>query len=367
MNQNADESFYQETRLVIDGTLDESVSELQKKLLMDSILRIFKEEVKRYILIIQSERQTQTFSSNQNFIQSLNSQQPFLNFFQPDFSPLNTPFPFNFGCQNQFYQIPSNSYLFSNTSNLMQIYQQPFLQQMNFGDQGQLSSMKSSKKVKNNSKDKKKKKESKGNKSTPKKEKKQSKSKKNKSSSKKGKEDSNIISFDYKDDNELNGIINYLTVKTHGNIHDNGTIELSCNSINPISMKTNYHPKFLLNSNNDLGYLSSCEYRNIWILFDFKQMQIEISCYTIRIGHRTINQIKDWNIEISNDKNNWQKIDSHSDYPGLTQNTTKTFNVEPNHFARYCRLNFEVKKNTNNRAIAFNAIEFYGKLKLEDK
>ena len=43
-----------------------------------------------------------------------------------------------------------------------------------------------------------------------------------------------IKTFVHNENQEFDGIINYLTNKTGGNIHDNGTVEVTNNSINSI-------------------------------------------------------------------------------------------------------------------------------------
>ena len=53
------------------------------------------------------------------------------------------------------------------------------------------------------------------------------------------------MSFPFTENNEFNGIIKYLTGKTGGNIHDNGTINVSSNSI----YGNKGHPKNLLDFN----------------------------------------------------------------------------------------------------------------------
>ena len=41
-------------------------------------------------------------------------------------------------------------------------------------------------------------------------------------------------------------------------------------------------------------------------------MKVELSTYTIKIV-KIINQIKNWSVEVSDDKNSWDRIDNHND------------------------------------------------------
>ena len=80
------------------------------------------------------------------------------------------------------------------------------------------------------------------------------------------------------ENNELNGIINYLTNESGGNPHDNGTIEVTSNSIcSPFC-----HPKNLLNSAQEEDYLPKSSELNAWVLFDFKNCEIQISKYSLK-------------------------------------------------------------------------------------
>lgn len=170
----------------------------------------------------------------------------------------------------------------------------------------------------------------------------------------------NIKEFPYEEGKEFKGIINYLTKKTGGNIHDNKTIEITSNSISN-------HPKYLLDFNKSSFYMTQTSIKNAWICFDFKRRKVEISNYSIKSHSFDINSthIKNWVIEISDDKKNWTKIDEHSNYDGLNGHyITKTFSVEPNQFSRYCRFYHTGEYyGYPNLCLAFNSIEFYGRLK----
>ena len=93
-------------------------------------------------------------------------------------------------------------------------------------------------------------------------------------------------------------------------------------------------------------------------------MEIELSSYTFHIT-TTINQIKNWDVEISNDNCNWEQIDKHTNDSSLGDVAViKTFNVKQNQFARFVRFSFNISEaQFGNFAISIDSIEFYGQLK----
>lgn len=170
------------------------------------------------------------------------------------------------------------------------------------------------------------------------------------------------------ENNELNGIINYLTNESGGNPHDNGTIEVTSNSIcSPFC-----HPKNLLNSAQEEDYLPKSSELNAWVLFDFKNCEIQISKYSLKSSNFSIDygHLKNWVIEVSNNAKKWIVIDEHSNCSDLNgPNIIKTYEVKKNNFYRYCRF-----RNTGDYwgvkekwGIQFNSIEFYGQIRIRNK
>lgn len=172
------------------------------------------------------------------------------------------------------------------------------------------------------------------------------------------KENRNPKLFKYEKGKEFDGIFKYLTNKTGSNIHDNGTIEVTCNRFYPSN-----HPKYLLDFNESQYFCAKDNY-DVWICFDFKQMKANITNYSIR----TINQnnvshhLKSWVIETSDDKNNWTVIDEHTDCQTLNGvNINDTFEVQKNQLARYVRLR-QTSEPWGGNNLWFCYIEFFGYL-----
>lgn len=173
----------------------------------------------------------------------------------------------------------------------------------------------------------------------------------------------------YQEGKEFDGIMNYLTKETGGNIHDNGTIEITSNSINSDNISN--HPKNLVDYQEDNLYCSKDAGEAI-ICFDFKDKMIQLTNYSIKSYNcgKNWSHLKNWVIEVSNNGNTWEEIDRHDDDKALNgENIIATFNItKPDGFYRFVRLRQTgpswSKHSTNHNLIVFPFIEFYGKLKI---
>lgn len=159
-----------------------------------------------------------------------------------------------------------------------------------------------------------------------------------------------------KNNNEFDGILAFLTQKAGSNIHDSGIIEITSNSI-----LGSYHPKHLLDKSQ--VYATKEGEKNAWVCFDFKNMKIEISDY--RIDASKSCPIKNWVFEVSDDKNDWKTIDTHTNdeiFKGSIK--IQTFKVQKNNFSRYCRIRHTGTfcDYTTGSHMQICRIEFYGNL-----
>ena len=106
------------------------------------------------------------------------------------------------------------------------------------------------------------------------------------------------------------------------------------------------------------------------IIFDFKQIKIDITGYVIKTskGFPNQGQPKSWKLEISNDGINWDIIDEINNCQKLNKpDTTQLFfNVERKYFARYCRFNHadDCWMDTSSNFLTFKAIDFFGDVKI---
>ena len=121
------------------------------------------------------------------------------------------------------------------------------------------------------------------------------------------------------------GINHYLIKKTGGNIHDNKTIEITTNSCNGDYA----HPKCMIDYQKK-NYYHSKEDKNfdIEVCFDFKDKKVQIEKYSIKSARSGVD-LKNWVIEVSNDRSKWEIIDSHSNESSLKDSLeTKAFNTQ---------------------------------------
>lgn len=167
--------------------------------------------------------------------------------------------------------------------------------------------------------------------------------------------------FAHKEGDEFKGIMHHLTDQTGGNIHDNGTIEITSNSV-----YSNYYPRNIIDYQNNNVYQTDNK-ENSEICFDFKDREIQIASYSLKSCNwgKNTNHLKSWVIEVSNDKKKWEEIDRHENEASLNgPNLIATFNAkEVKSFSRFVRLRQTGLCWNNNYYTVIAAIEFYGKLK----
>ena len=178
-----------------------------------------------------------------------------------------------------------------------------------------------------------------------------------------------VKEFKHNKEKEFDGIMKFLTNETGGNIHDNGTIEITSNSI-----RSNCHPKNLVDFKKSNNY-DSLDDGNATIVFDFKEKLIQLQSYSIKTNDNGPNgcHLKNWVIEVSNDGKNWIEIDTHLKDPSLNgPNIISNFVVEKpkDDFYRFIQLRQTGNswyQFCNHNRFWFFFIEFYGKLKIPSK
>lgn len=173
-----------------------------------------------------------------------------------------------------------------------------------------------------------------------------------------------IKEFTPEPDHEFEGIMHYLTNQTTGNIHDNGTIKITTNSF--FNNDNTYHPKNLVDYLNN-NYYSSNDEPDTFICFDFKDRPIQLTNYAIKSHSSRPNycHLRNWVIEVSNDNENWETVDYHSNDSRLNgSNITAIFKVnkELSDFYRFIRLRQTGYSWHSDYYIYFYFIEFFGKI-----
>ena len=175
-----------------------------------------------------------------------------------------------------------------------------------------------------------------------------------------------IITKEHKEGDEFNGLFHYLNDKTGGNIHENGTINITSNSIYDNSK--NYQPQNLVNypSNTSYFYHSKSDISDCYVCFDLKERRVQLSSYSIKSynGNQNSYNLKNWVIEISKDGINWTTIDEHQNDSTLNgKYITGTFKIQNEHeFSRFIRLRQTNKNWENDYYMILSSFEIYGKL-----
>lgn len=170
--------------------------------------------------------------------------------------------------------------------------------------------------------------------------------------------DDKVKEFQNIDKDQLDGICNYLTKKTGGNIHQNGTINITSNNIINTMNYVDYITKFNGDSSSKGG---------TYICFDFKLYKVQLKSYSILSFANDFgsSQPKNWVIEASNDNQNWIEIDRHQNDQTLNKSSiVGSFEIQnkDKRFYQYIRIR-QTGESWKGNSFGFNAIEFYGSLK----
>ncbi|KAK8867140.1 hypothetical protein M9Y10_010114 [Tritrichomonas musculus] len=170
-----------------------------------------------------------------------------------------------------------------------------------------------------------------------------------------------IIEINHSKENELNGIMHFLTEKTKGNIHDNQTIEITSNSVHGI----HFQPRNLVDYANKNNFYASKDELLVSVCFDFKDKEIQLSSYSIK-GLNENNCLNNWVLEVSNDKKKWIEIDRRENDTTLNgRNIVANFvNKQKKKFYKYVQIRQIGTNSTMNYSTNIMAIEFFGKLKM---
>lgn len=357
--------FSQEIDQILDDTIGERVPESDRIKFKKNLLFIVRQNANKLCQEAQNN-----YTKNKNTLthtNTHNTSKPIINIYflnQPGIRPINNP---------PIYQ-PLNSSMISSPliPNNTSPYQIPMQMQppiMPYQQQLFNPSMQIQQEISRHSKNSHHKEKSKKHHNDKKS------SKKAKKSSKKD-EDKNytIEKIDYKEGQDFQGIFNFLKQKFGLNPHDKGEIQITTNFINTTHSSEDSHPKNLLDSNLPKNFKSKGLQTDVWICFDFKRMKIEVSSYTIKSSSNSLGHVRNWIIEISNDQNKWETIDQQNECKFMDRpKAVKNFTVsnDKNKFARFVRFHhngdywgYRPGSGSNSTYIEFNAIEFFGKIKI---
>ena len=169
--------------------------------------------------------------------------------------------------------------------------------------------------------------------------------------------------FTYDSQNPLNGIFQYLTKKTGGNIQNNKTIEISCSDLCCGKIDT------LVNLNDTQGFTHvNGNPTPRWLKIDFKNRKIHLSSYVIKScdkqSYSDLKALKSWKIEISNDGNSWNSIDTRENVSELNgDHKMKVFNISNKHEPfRFIRIITDKDNWYNSDGFIISKFELFGQI-----
>ncbi|KAK8891019.1 hypothetical protein M9Y10_028222 [Tritrichomonas musculus] len=174
--------------------------------------------------------------------------------------------------------------------------------------------------------------------------------------------------FDGNPENSFKGIIHYLTQEVGGNVSEKGTVDVTSSS----SFGDGYSPKNSVDLEDKRHYFESQNKQNSWLKYDFKELKVHPTHYTIRTRHDNGKggyHLKNWVIEGSNsdDDNDWKILDQRSQVTCLdAANLVHTFNIqnhlESHEWFRYLRIRQIGTNIAGNNFLTLSALEYFGLL-----
>lgn len=172
-----------------------------------------------------------------------------------------------------------------------------------------------------------------------------------------------IVEKGYVVGKDFNGILKFLRDETGGNIHKNGTVNITDNSVYK-RHDENRQPENI--TDPELGSYEMPSIENSMVCFDFKERRIQLNAYSVMTYsyQKGARHLKSWVVEVSNDENNWEIVDEHKDDETLNdEDASSTFRTKKSEgFYRFVRIRQTGKNWFNNYGTYIRLIEFYGKI-----
>lgn len=157
----------------------------------------------------------------------------------------------------------------------------------------------------------------------------------------------------------MKGIFNYITEVMETN--PSSIIDVTSSSFNQ-----QHPPENVIDQpNNDTQYFESNNEANSWICFDFKNMKISLSHYTLKTWFWGPNfqHLKSWVVEGSDDGNEWTELDQREDEDSLNDALAfRRFKCAVRVTCRYVRIRSTDIDHSGTHLLILNAVEFYGRL-----
>jgi hypothetical protein len=159
----------------------------------------------------------------------------------------------------------------------------------------------------------------------------------------------------------LDGIISYLTTKHGGNVHDKGVIEATASSALSAYPVKNVAD---LQNGTDASHFESRNEPNSWLCYDFKNMRITPTHYSILTYPAACNHHpKSWCLEVSTNGQQWAEVHQCTDNDELNgANRVRTWQVAKPVESRFVRLRQTGKNHYNHDYLLLCGLELFGTL-----
>jgi hypothetical protein len=170
-------------------------------------------------------------------------------------------------------------------------------------------------------------------------------------------------------ENPLDGIVPFMTKKTGRNLHDAGIVLVT--SSPPVRPDERAATENVLDLVKDTVFCSVhkkahediANAPNNWICYDFQDLRIIPTHYTIRSCFGGVNgfNLKNWVVETSVDSRNWAEADRREGNDKLNGfNVTRTFKVTRRQQCRYIRVVNVGRNHNGNDALSLASFEIFG-------
>jgi hypothetical protein len=170
-------------------------------------------------------------------------------------------------------------------------------------------------------------------------------------------------SIDCSSDRNLDGILSYLTKRFGGHVIDRDIVSITASAV---AYPQDYPLRQVADFENQC-HIYTGNAPNSWICYDFKDMQIKVTHYSIRSRcDLDLNHLRSWTLEGSKDGLSWVKLDDRKDDTSLNSaGAIFTFSIsaEFEDEFRMIRLRQTGKNSSGNDYLVASAIGFFGVLK----
>jgi serine/threonine protein kinase len=146
----------------------------------------------------------------------------------------------------------------------------------------------------------------------------------------------------------MHGIIRYLTKKYGGNVHAKGIVTVTSKSIRGFAL----NPTVVADLDSDSPFQGGTMAPADWVCWDFREMCVCLTHYTIRAV-----KLKSWVVEGSLDGLTWTEVDLQANGPGFEQVGSFSFCVSKP-MASYCAI--RLRQTTGGSPYQLYAVEFFG-------